>query len=302
MNKISKILSLVSISLLIVINAHAQDWKVTAEQKAMTLGVEFTEDIQDEGNAIYNKSCKMCHGDVVVAPSNDRALPLAPNMGATDWQAANNDGEIFAKITNGQGGMPPFAGSLSDDERWKLVAFIRANYDAYVPAGIAATDVPKKEKFKGTIKGIEAIYNDAKKDFTVRLIAVDENGTSTKAEGIKLDFYVTRYFGNMALAEGVRSDANGELNIDVSEIISAYDGSINIIARTSDKAFKSEQTVTIAEARVWVNPLDERQIWGKSSKTPLWLLISYLTVTLTTLGVIGWAAFQMFRIWNLRER
>ncbi len=302
MNKISKILSFVSISLLIMSSAHAQDWNVSAEQKAMTLGVEFTEDIQDAGNSIYNKSCKMCHGDVVVAPSNDRELPLAPNLGATDWQAANTDGEIFAKMTNGQGGMPPFAGSLSDDERWKVTAFIRANYEAYVPASGAATDTPKKEKFKGTIKGIEAIYNDAKKDFTVKLVAVDEFGSPAKAEGIKLDFFVTRYFGNMALAEGVRSDNNGELNIDISKIISAFDGTINIIAQTSDKAFKSEQTVTIAEAREWVNPLDERQIWGRSAKTPLWLLISYLTVTLTTLSVLGWAGFQLFRIWNLRER
>lgn len=302
MNKVSKILSFVSISLLIVINAHGQDWNVSAEQKAMTLGVEFTEEIQDEGNSIYNKSCKMCHGDVVVAPSNDRVLPVAPNLGATDWQAANTDGEIFAKITNGQGGMPPFAGSLSDDERWKVTAFIRANYEAYVPANVASADAPKKEKFKGTIKGIEANYDDTKKDFTVKLIAVDENGAPAKAEGIKLDFYVTRHFGNMALAEGVRSDKNGELTVDVSEIISAFDGSINIIAQTSDKAFKNEQTVTIAEAREWVNPLDERQIWGRSAKAPLWLMISYLTVTLTTLSVLGWAGFQLFRIWNLRER
>ncbi len=222
MNKISKILSFVSISLLIMTSAHAQDWNVSAEQKAMTLGVEFTEDIQDAGNSIYNKSCKMCHGDVIIAPTNDRALPLAPNLGATDWQAANTDGDMYAKMTNGKGGLPPFAGSLSDDERWKIVAFIRANYDAYVPASGAATDAPKKEKFKGTIKGIEAIYDDANKNFTVKLNAIDENGVSTKAEGIKLDFYVTRYFGNMALAEGVRSDANGEINIDVADIISAF--------------------------------------------------------------------------------
>jgi len=303
MNKLSKILSFVSISLLIMTSASAQDWNVTADQKAMTLGVAFTEDIQDAGNGIFNKSCKMCHGEVFVAASNDRALPLAPNLGATDWQAANTDGEIFGKITNGKGGMPPFGGSLSEDERWKVVAFIRANYDAYVPPATGNTAAaPKAEKFKGTIKDVEAIYNDAAQSFTVRVIAIDDNGHPAKAKGIKVDLFVKRYFGNMALIEGQRTDDNGEVNVDVTGLKANFDGNIEIIARTSDKAFAKEETVTIGYPEKWENPIEGRHMWGTSARTPLWLLISYLSVTLGTLGVIGWAVFQLLRIYNLRER
>ena len=303
MNKLSKILSFVSISLLIMTNANAQDWNVTSDQKAMTLKVAFTEDIQDAGNTIFNKSCKMCHGDITVVPTNARALPLAPNLGATDWQAANTDGEIFGKITNGKGGMPPFGASLSEDERWKVVAFIRSNYDAYTPpASDNTAAAPKAEKFKGTIKDIEAIYNDAAKSFTVRVVAIDENGHPAKAKGVKVDLFVKRYFGNMALIEGKRTDENGEVIVEVGDLKAGQDGSIFVTARTSDKAFVNEQNIAVAYPQKWENPIEGRHMWGTSARTPLWLLISYLTVTLGTLGVIGWAVFQLLRIYNLRER
>ena len=303
MNKLSKIISFVSISLLIMTNASAQDWNVSADQKAMPLGVAFTEDIQDAGNTIFNKNCKMCHGDITVAASNDRALPLAPNLGAKDWQAANTDGEIFGKISNGKGGMPPFGGSLSEDERWKVIAFIRSNYDAYIPPTTDNTaTAPKTEKFKGTIKNIEAIYNNDTKSFTVKIIAVDDNGNPATAKGVKVDLFVKRYFGDMAIIEGQRTDDNGEVNIEVGDFKANFDGNIDIIARTSDKAIVKEETVTIGHPENWENPIEGRHMWGTSARTPLWLLISYLTVTLGTLGTIGWAVFQLFRIYNLRER
>ena len=305
MNKLSKILSFVSISLLILTNVQAQDWNVTAEQKDMKLGVAFTEDTQDAGNAIFKKSCKMCHGDVNIAASNDRELPLAPNLGATDWQKANSDGEIFTKISNGKGGMPPFAGSLSEEDRWKVVAFIRTAYDGYTPPatdGAATAAKPKTPAFDGTIKDIETIYDDASNKFIVKIIAVDDNGHPAIAQGIKLDFFVKRYFGNMALVEGQRTDENGEVVIEAGKLKADNEGNIAVIARTSDKAIVSEKSITIGYSEEWENPILGRHIWGTSARTPIWMLASYLVFTFGTLAVLGWAAFQLLRIHNLRER
>ncbi len=304
MNKLSKILSFVSISLLILTNVQAQDWNITAEQKDMKLGVAYTEDIQDAGNTIFKKSCKMCHGDVNIATTNDRELPLAPNLGATDWQGANTDGEIFTKISNGKGGMPPFSGSLSDDDRWKIVAFIRSSYSDYTPPVTDATadTKPKTPKFEGEIKDIEATYDDELNSFIVRIIAVDADGHPAKAQGIKLDFFVKRYFGDMALFEGERSNEDGEVIIKAGKLKADKDGNISIIARTSDKEIVSEKTITIGYSEEWNNPILGRHIWGTSARTPLWMLISYLVFTFGTLIVLGWAAFQLLRIHNLRER
>ncbi|MCK5847420.1 MAG: c-type cytochrome [Bacteroidales bacterium] len=303
MNKLIKILSFVSISLLILTNVQAQEWNVSAEEKAMELGVTFTEEIQDAGNSIYKKSCKMCHGDVTIAASNDRELPLAPNLGATDWQKANTDGEIFTKITSGKGGMPPFSGSLSDDDRWKIVAFIRSNYDAYIPPNTnKAAEAPKVEKFAGTIKDIETIYNDAAQSFTVRIIAIDDNGHPAKAKGVKVDLFVKRYFGNMALFEGERTDENGEIVIEAGNLKADNEGNISIIAQTSDKSIISKKNITISYAQEWENPILGRNIWGTSARTPIWMLVSYLVFTFGTLSVLGWAVFQLLRIHNLRER
>jgi len=304
MNKFSKILSFVSISLLLMTNVNAQDWNITNDQKALKLSVAFSEDNQDAGEAIFKKSCKMCHGDISVAPTNDRALPLAPNLGAIDWHKANTDGEIFTKITSGKGGMPPFSGSLSDEDRWKVVAYIRANFDGYTPPNAGTADVakPKANKFKGTIKAINANYNDNDNNFIVKVIAVDENGHPAKAAGVKVDLYLQRYFGNMALVEGERTNEDGEVIVEGGALKADLEGNIKIIARTSDKAFSSEKTITIAEARNWENPIEGRHLWGTSARTPLALLISYLVVTLGSLSVIGWAVFQLLRIRNLRER
>jgi len=83
-----------------------------------------------EGQGVYLTQCASCHGaradghgtfaDVLVTAAGDLSHPPA--------LAQRTDAELFAVTTDGRPGspMPAFAHTLSADERWKAVAFLRA--------------------------------------------------------------------------------------------------------------------------------------------------------------------------------
>jgi mono/diheme cytochrome c family protein len=71
-------------------------------------------------------NCVSCHGaggkgDGVAAA----ALPAKPADWTSDKVQSQSDGEIFWKISNGRGPMPPWK-HLPDKERWELVNYIRS--------------------------------------------------------------------------------------------------------------------------------------------------------------------------------
>ncbi len=93
-----------------------------------------------EGAGLFPQNCAICHGE---AGRGDgpaaRSLPVPPaDLTATHlWM--HSDGELFWWLTNGieapEGGpaMPGFGGTLSPEQRWALIDYIRAHN-----AGLAA--------------------------------------------------------------------------------------------------------------------------------------------------------------------
>lgn len=79
-----------------------------------------------EGKEIYNQMCVLCHGlqgkgngqaglSLVKKPANFLALKVINQT----------DGNIFWKITNGKAPMASYEELLTEDQRWKLVNYIR---------------------------------------------------------------------------------------------------------------------------------------------------------------------------------
>ena len=79
-----------------------------------------------EGKEIYNQMCVLCHGlqgkgngqaglSLVKKPANFLALKVINQT----------DGNIFWKITNGKAPMAAYEELLTEDQRWKLVNYIR---------------------------------------------------------------------------------------------------------------------------------------------------------------------------------
>lgn len=79
-----------------------------------------------DGKKSAQVNCVTCHG---ASGKGDGAAAAALNPKPADWTSARvqseSDGELFWKISNGRGAMPPWK-HLPESERWSLVQFIRS--------------------------------------------------------------------------------------------------------------------------------------------------------------------------------
>jgi mono/diheme cytochrome c family protein len=78
------------------------------------------------GQKKYNIICSQCHGrlgDGNSVVAENMALRLPPNLLELSGKP---DGHFYAAINEGYGIMPSFAGELDVQERWAVVAYIRA--------------------------------------------------------------------------------------------------------------------------------------------------------------------------------
>lgn len=80
-----------------------------------------------QGAAIYAEKCAPCHGETGKGdgPSAaDLSMPVAP-LGEAQFARQRSPAKWFAIVTNGniERFMPPFAGSLTERQRWDVVAY-----------------------------------------------------------------------------------------------------------------------------------------------------------------------------------
>lgn len=301
---ILNILSLISISLLIMGNVQAQQWTIDPELKDAQLKVAYDEASIEAGKAVYDKNCKACHLEISGAATNDRAAGAAPNLGNQEFNKANTDGEIFCKLSHGNGStMPPYENMLSEDERWKVVAYIRSYYESYEAPG-AGDDAPTvvAEKFEGKITKLNLSFDKESKVVSVQLEGKDTAGNKVIPKNVKVSVYVKRHFGQLPLCKDKKTDDKGIITTNIGDVPTDTAGFITLIASVNDGETTAEANVQVNEGWTWVNPLDGTHLWATRDKTPLWLMIMYFGGTLLVLGVIGWSVLQLFRIWNLRER
>lgn len=80
----------------------------------------------NEGKVIFEQMCVLCHG-AKGQGNGEAGLFLQPHP--ANFLALNvkneTDGAIFWKITNGKAPMATYFELLTDDQRWKLVNYIR---------------------------------------------------------------------------------------------------------------------------------------------------------------------------------
>jgi mono/diheme cytochrome c family protein len=76
-----------------------------------------------EGAALYKKfNCYACHG-------MNGGGGMGPNLTDDAWQTGDgSDASLQTQIKEGKGAMPPYKSLLTDDQVWKLIAFVRSLY------------------------------------------------------------------------------------------------------------------------------------------------------------------------------
>jgi mono/diheme cytochrome c family protein len=98
------------------------EWKAPADAKNMKNPVKGV----GTAKKSVETNCASCHG--AGGKGDGPAAAALPPPKPADWTSARvqsqTDGELFWKITNGRGAMPPWK-HLPEKERWSIVNYIR---------------------------------------------------------------------------------------------------------------------------------------------------------------------------------
>lgn len=106
--------------------SQKSDWKAPLSADALKNPFEGNVKAIDEGKRIYEQMCVLCHG--VKGNGNGEAgltLEKKPANFLAFKVKKESDGSIFWKITNGKSPMAGYEELISEDQRWKLVNYIR---------------------------------------------------------------------------------------------------------------------------------------------------------------------------------
>lgn len=91
--------------------------------------IRYTHDNWQDGKDAFSHYCVACHGldgQNTGVPFADHISPPIPSLASADVQAYT-DGQLKWILDNGisPSGMPGSKGTLSDDELWSIVVFLR---------------------------------------------------------------------------------------------------------------------------------------------------------------------------------
>ena len=81
----------------------------------------------EEGKALYQTYCVVCHGERGHGDGPIAGKIPPPPSYVSDRLTQFPEGRIFHVITMGSGKMPSYAAQLSADERWKVVTYVHTS-------------------------------------------------------------------------------------------------------------------------------------------------------------------------------
>lgn len=100
-------------------------WEAPAEAKKLKNPLAKSDKVLAQAKKVFETNCLPCHGPKGLGDGPAAAaLPVKPANWTSPATQAESDGELFWKITNGRGPMPPWK-HLPETDRWAMVHFIR---------------------------------------------------------------------------------------------------------------------------------------------------------------------------------
>ncbi len=281
----TRLLLLIAIMALGSLALYAQAKKeVPATDKKRTAPFLFTPESVAAGNKIYQANCNSCHGD----PGKNNYAKLNPIPGdpASEDYQKNSDGEIFYILTHGKGVlMPVFANTLSEDQRWQVISYIRTFNKTYKQPALASES---KASLSGNMAMI-LTYNIANKE-VVANITDSTGGKKKPVANVTVKLFVKRTFGNLSLAESI-TDGEGQARFSFpTDIPGDTAGNLTIVALAGSNGMELSTTKVekIGMPIVVRKQLDERAFWNVNSMAPIWLIFVYVGGVLGILATLGY--------------
>ena len=106
--------------------------------------VQVTAELLERGRQRFNITCAMCHGATAAGNGITKQYGLATVVTLQDDRIRKMaDGEIFNTITNGKNTMMPYGPTLMVNDRWAIIAYLRALQRSQ---GATVADVPPEHR------------------------------------------------------------------------------------------------------------------------------------------------------------
>ncbi len=294
-----------SLFLLFAFTTHvvkAQDWSIPASAKKKQNPYEASTKNVSSGKKIYNINCKSCHGDAGMG--NMLPLqPVAPSDLGSQAFLIQGDGEIYYKINKGQGAMPTFEKTLSDEDKWMVIAYLRS-FDKNKKESKKVAEVVNPE-----VSDVKLLLDidDEEKVILAHLTGLTKKGDRVALQGIELSFKIKRSFGYLDISgDDAYTNEKGEVKIIFpADLPGDREGHVNLLVKVTDDAYygeiSSDRIASLGLPTDPINPLDERAMWGTSANAPIWIIISYVGGVISIWGIIFFVLFQMMQLSKLAK-
>lgn len=102
-------------------------WIAPDDAKKVKNPIPPTPETLAAAEQLFSDNCVLCHGEKGMGDGpGAKTIKVKPaNFTDPKLQASETDGALFWKMSNGRGPMPAWKDELTDEERWKLVGYIR---------------------------------------------------------------------------------------------------------------------------------------------------------------------------------
>ena len=102
-------------------------WVAPDDAKKVKNPIPPTPETLADAEQLFTDNCVLCHGEKGMGDGpGAKTIKVKPaNFTDAKLMAAETDGSLFWKMSNGRGPMPSWKDTLTDKERWELVGYIR---------------------------------------------------------------------------------------------------------------------------------------------------------------------------------
>ncbi|MEA3461237.1 MAG: cytochrome c [Bacteroidota bacterium] len=287
MNRLKNIIG-TGVLMMLVLPVQGQEWLVPENEAATSNPSEYTLENVKLGKAIYIKNCKSCHGD----PGKNNPLALVPSPVdiASEKMQINSEGALFYKIATGKGVMPPFASTISENDRWLLVNFIQ-NYN------------PDREQVLLDLPPVKAkllaSVNEAQG--AVDIMAEYKNADSVYVPLLNAPVSISskKAFGNLKIGETQTNDQGRAIYTIPDNTMGDEQGYISVVVSLSEDYEAAEvilDKALVGSQKEVPGLIRKGVLWSTNNNVSLWVLISYILAAGGAWVVIIYVIVQIVKI------